>query len=145
MKRLIVSCLAAAACVGSVIAADGDPRQLVQLPDPMRQHMLGNMRDHLLAMTQIQQALGAGEYQRAADIAEQRIGMSSMAAHGAAHMAPFMPQPMQDIGTQMHKAASQFARVAQETGADGNVGRAVASLSKITEQCVACHAGYRVH
>lgn len=145
MKRLIVACVAAAACAGSVFAADGDPRQLVQLPDPMRQHMLGNMRDHLLALTQIQQALGAGEYQRAADIAEQRIGVSSLTSHGAAHMAPFMPKTMQDIGTQMHKAASQFALVAQETGADGNVARAVTSLSKITEQCVACHAAYRAH
>ena len=47
--------------------------------------------------------------------------------------------------TQMHKAASQFALVAQETGADGNTQRAVAALSKITEQCVACHAAYRAH
>ena len=68
-----------------------------------------------------------------------------MAAHGAAHMAPFMPKAMQDAGTQMHRAASQFALVAQETGADGKVSRAVTSLSKITEQCVACHASYRVH
>lgn len=145
MKKLLIACAAVVACVGSVSAADADPRQLVQLPEPMRSHMLGNMRDHLLALTQIQQALGSGEYQRAADIAEQRIGMSSMASHGAAHMAHFMPKTMQDIGSQMHKAASQFARVAQETGADGNLARAVTSLSKVTEQCVACHAGYRAH
>ena len=60
-------------------------------------------------------------------------------------MAPFMPKPMQDIGTRMHKAASQFALVAQDTGADGNVSRAVGALSRVTEQCVACHAAYRAH
>lgn len=111
----------------------------------MSQHMLANMRDHLLAVNDIQRALGSGDYQRAADIAEQRIGLSSLAAHGASHMAPFMPKPMQDVGTEMHKAASRFALVAQETGADGNVARAIGALSKVTEQCVACHAAYRVH
>jgi hypothetical protein len=130
-------------CTAS-LAAD-DARQLVKMPAPMTQHMLSNMRDHLLAITEIQRALGTGEYQRAADIAEQRIGLSSLESHGASHMAPFMPKPMQDIGTQMHKAASQFALVAQETGADANVARAVGALSSVTEQCVACHAAYRAH
>ena len=111
----------------------------------MIRYMLLNMRDHLLAITEIQRALGSGEYQRAADIAEQRIGGSSLVSHGASHMAPFMPEPMRDIGTQMHKAASQFALVSQETGADGNVARAVEALSKVTEQCVACHAACRAH
>ncbi len=134
-----------AGLVGCATAAADDPRQLVALPAPMTQHMLSNMRDHLLALTEIQRALGAGAYQRAADVAEQRIGLSSLEAHGAAHMAAFMPQPMQDIGTQMHRAASRFALVAQETGADGNVARAVTALSSVTEQCVACHTAYRAH
>jgi hypothetical protein len=144
MKRVVVFIIAVAMCAMSAVA-DDDARQLVKMPAPMSQHMLSNMRDHLLAITEIQRALGAGEYQRAADIAEQRIGVSSLASHGASHMAPFMPKPMQDIGNQMHTAASQFALVAQETGADGNVARAVGALSKVTEQCVACHAAYRAH
>ena len=143
MKRLAILAVATATFSASALA--DDTRELVKLPAPMAEHMLSNMRDHLLALTEIQRALGAAEYQRAADVAEQRIGVSSLASHGAAHMAPFMPQAMQDIGTQMHKAASQFALVAQETGATGNVARAVGSLSKVTEQCVACHAAYRAH
>jgi hypothetical protein len=126
-------------------AAAGDSRQLVTMPAPMVQHMLGNMRDHLLALTEIQQSLGKGDYQRAADIAEKRIGLSSLESHGASHMAPFMPKAMQDIGTQMHKAASRFALVAQESSADGNALRSVGALSEVTKQCVACHASYRAH
>jgi len=114
VKRLTLPLFAALSLALPAVAgvADdkpADPRTLVDMPAPMRQHMLGNMRDHLLALAQIQQALGRGAYDQAADIAEQRIGMSSLAAHGAAHMAPLMPQPMQDIGTQMHRAASRFA------------------------------------
>jgi hypothetical protein len=127
------------------LAADTDSRELVKMPTPMQQHMLTNMRDHLLAITEIQQSLGAGDYDRAAEVAEKRIGMSSLATHGAAHMAPYMPKAMQDIGTQMHKAASRFAVVAQETAVDGNLKRAIAALSGITQQCVACHASFRAH
>ena len=138
----IALALATAASTG--FAAD-DARQLVRMPAPMVQHMLGNMRDHLLALAEIQQALGKGDPARAADIAEKRIGLSSLDSHGASHMAGFMPKPMQDIGTQMHRAASRFARVAQDSGADGNLARALQALSEVTEQCVACHAAYRVH
>ncbi len=120
-----------------------DMRQLVELPDMMREHMLGNMRDHLAAITEIQDALAAGAFDRAADLAETRIGMSSLEAHHASHMAPYMPKQMQDIGAQMHRAASQFALVAKETAVDGNLKRAVRALAKITRQCVACHSAYR--
>jgi hypothetical protein len=122
-----------------------DTRELVKMPAPMAQHMLSNMRDHLLAITEIQRLLGAGDFQSAADVAETRIGLSSLASHGASHMASFMPKQMQEIGTQMHKAASQFALAAQEAGADGNIQRTLTALSKVTEQCVACHAAYRAH
>lgn len=145
MKRVINFLLVAAASCISISARAGDPRALVEMPAPMVQHMLSNMRDHLVALTEIQRALGAAEYQKAGEIAEQRIGLSSLDAHGAAHMAPFMPKPMQEIGSQMHRAASRFVLVAQETGADGNTARAVGALAKVTEQCVACHAAYRVH
>ena len=144
MNRTLIAAAIAAATISTSYAAN-DARELVKMPAPMVQHMLSNMRDHLLAITEIQQFLGKGDYQRAAEIAEKRIGMSSLDSHGASHMAPFMPKSMQDIGTQMHKAASQFALVAQESSADGNALRAVGALSEITKQCVACHASYRAH
>lgn len=144
MNRTLVAAAIAVTTVSTSMAAN-DSRELVNMPAPMVQHMLGNMRDHLLAITEIQQSLGKGDFQRAAEIAEKRIGMSSLESHGAAHMAAFMPKPMQDIGTQMHKAASRFALVAQESSADGNALRAVGALSEITKQCVACHSAYRAH
>jgi hypothetical protein len=129
-----------------VNAAGGDdPRELVELPPMMQQHMLRNMRDHLAAITEIQQALSSGAFDRAADIAETRIGMSSLASHGASHMAPYMPKAMRQIGTSMHRAASQFAKIAEESAVDGDVERAIGALSAVTAQCVACHAAFRAH
>jgi hypothetical protein len=144
MKSILLSSILLAGCVSAPVEA-GDSRALVKMPDPMVQHMLSNMRDHLVAITEIQRALGAGEFQRASEVAERRIGLSSLESHGAAHMAGYMPKAMQDIGTQMHRAASQFALVAQDAGAEGTVAKAIGALSKVTEQCVACHAAFRAH
>jgi len=122
-----------------------DTRQLVTLPEPMRQHTTANMRDHLLALQQIDVALAEGAFERAASIAEKRLGMSSLETHGAAHIAPYMPQAMQDIGTQMHRAASRFAVDAQTASMGNDLRPALASLGIVMQQCVACHAAYRLH
>lgn len=121
-----------------------DARQLVQMPAPMQEHMLANMRDHLVAMGEIQAALAKGRFEQAADIAESRIGMSSLDAHGASHMAPHMPKPMQEMGTAMHRAASRFGRSAQEASLENDVPKALAALAELTKTCTACHAAYRV-
>jgi len=126
-------------------ATDGDPRQLVKMPDPMRLHTITNMRDHLLALQEIDVALSKSDFDNAARIAEQRLGMSSLELHGAAHLAPFMPQGMQDIGTQMHRAASRFAVDAQSASVSNDVRPALAALGLVMQQCVACHAAYRLH
>ena len=71
-----------------------DGRQTVQLPDMMREHMLSNMRDHLLALEEITRSLANQQYDEAAEIAENRLGMSSMSLHGASHLGKFMPKEM---------------------------------------------------
>lgn len=122
-----------------------DSRQLVELPEMMRDHMLENMRDHLLALTEIQQYLALEEYEKASTVAENRLGMSSLGGHGASHMARFMPTAMQQIGTQMHKAASRFATIVQEGGLEGSTPKIAEGLAVVMQQCVACHSSYRVY
>ena len=91
-----------------------DTRELVKLPPPMQEHMLGNMRDHLATLNEILGDVADGKYDAAAKIAEARLGMSSLSLHGAAHLAPYLPKPMQDIGTSMHRAASRLVIVLQD-------------------------------
>jgi hypothetical protein len=124
--------------------AGADTRNAVKFPAAMKQHTLANMRDHLLALSQIQEALAAGQYELAASTAEKRLGMTSLGDHDAAHSAKFMPQGMQDIGTAMHRSASRFAVEAQNAGATGDLPKALSALSRVTQNCVACHAGYRL-
>lgn len=126
-------------------ASDG--RELVRLPEPMQEHMLGNMRDHLVTLNGIIGDIADSKLDAAAKLAEDRLGMSSLGFHDAAHMAPFMPKPMQDYGTSMHHAASRLAITLQnasvspslETMAEVNRG-----LHEITTACTACHASYRI-
>ena len=125
--------------------ATTDGRQLVKFPEPMRLHTIASMRDHLLALQEIDDALSRSEFDKASRVAEERLGMSSLELHGAAHLAPYMPQPMQDIGTAMHRAASRFAVAAQDASVGNDVRPALAALSAVMQQCVACHAAYRLH
>jgi hypothetical protein len=125
-------------------SAAEDSREPVAMPTMMQEHMRANMRDHLLALGEIQAALAAGQYDAAAEIAERRLGMTSLDAHGARHVAGFMPEGMQVTGTAMHHAASRFAVTAQEAAVTGDLARALGGLAEVTQQCVECHAGYRL-
>ena len=127
-------------CSSNVTIAEDDTRQLVQLPEMMQQHMMSNMRDHLVVVNELLITMAHGELEKAAEIAEYRLGMSSLESHGASHMAKFMPTGMRQAGTAMHKAASRFALKAQE----GEVLPAYSALSEVTSACVACHSGYRI-
>jgi hypothetical protein len=122
-----------------------DGRQTVQLPDMVREHMLSNMRDHLLALEEITRYLASQQYDKAAEIAENRLGMSSLELHGASHLGKFIPKEMGAIGTNMHRAASRFALAATDAEIEGGLNKAFAALSEVMQQCVACHSGYKVH
>ncbi len=125
-------------------ASASDTRQLVHFPDQLREHTLANMRDHLLALQEIQEALAQKREDKAARIAEKRLGLSSLTLHGAHEVAKYMPPGMQDIGSEMHRSASRFALEAQNAGVTGDLRPALDALSKVTAQCVGCHAGYRL-
>ena len=142
-KRIILAPILT--ILGLPTSSFADSRQLVEFPEMMRDHMLKNMRDHLLALTKIQQHLALEEYEKAATVAENRLGMSSLDGHGASHMARFMPAAMQQIGTQMHKAASRFAIIVQEGGLEGSTPKIATGLAGVMQQCVACQSSYRVH
>lgn len=124
--------------------APPDTREPVAFPAMLRAHTLANMRDHLQTVAEIQQLLGAGRLDAAGDLAEQRLGMSSLPLHGADQVAPYMPKGMQDAGTAMHRAASQFAIATRDASVSGDTKAVMAALAHVTATCVSCHAKYRL-
>ena len=145
--RLVIITAVLLAALGVSRSSAQDAREIVKLPEPMQEHMLGNMRDHLASLNDIIGDVGDGKFDEAAKVAEQHLGMSSLTAHDAAHMAPFFPKPMQDMGTSMHHAASRLVIVLQDASVSPsldtmrNVSRA---LHEVTQSCTACHASYRI-
>jgi cytochrome c556 len=45
----------------------------------------------------------------------------------------------------MHRSASRFVIEAQNAGVTDDLRPALDALAKVTAQCVACHAVYRLH
>lgn len=128
-------------------AARADERQMVEMPPPMQEHMLANMRGHLRALDDILAALSAGDVNEAGSIAEQELGLSSLDDHGAAHLASFMPEGMQAAGTELHRAASRFVVAAGDAELEHTYEaqqKVFAALQAITAACNACHASYRI-
>ena len=133
-----------------------DSRQLVDLPPAMREHILSNMRGHLVALSGIVAALSAGDSTKAAAIAETRLGLESPGAaacnpsHGtetsamAAAMAEHMPDEMRKLGFTMHEAASAFAKEAAKTQQSNDMRPVLAALAQVTQSCAACHSAYRL-
>lgn len=133
-----------------------DARELVDFPPQMRAHMLANMREHVETLNGVLQALAVGDYDAAARLADAQLGLDSPAAASCkpkeanapppaqgsmdAMMALYMPEPMRGIGLEMHSAASQFAIAARSHDAKA----AMDALARITPNCVACHAAYRL-
>ena len=143
-STLVLSSLALAQHHHGNGAPTKDIRVEVEYPSAMKEHTLTSMRDHLLAISQIQEAMGNGQYDKAANIAETRLGQTALKTHNAYENSKFMPKGMQEIGTQMHQSASKFAIEVQNSGATGDIKPALVALSKTTQACVACHAGYKI-
>lgn len=143
-KQGLTMGLLASFTLGHAVAGE-DPRTLVNLPPPMQEHMLQNMREHLLALNAILAALEKGETQEAGRIAEARLGVNAQTSHGAAQMAPLMPEGMRAMGGTMHRAASRFVTIAQDAELEENGERKVfGALREITDGCNGCHQAYRI-
>lgn len=132
--------LVAALVVATPSMGETDSRVALNLPTQMEEHLLGSMRQHLIVINQLLGMLGREEFSEAAELAESELGMSSLDKHGASHIAKFYPKVSAQFGTDMHKAASRFARIAEE----GDALVAYRAVGEITQNCVGCHATAKV-
>lgn len=151
MRSLKLTALACGlAIVGAYSATAGemhDPRTKIELPDDVEKKMLVNMRDHIGALDDIIQAIEAGEYEQAKDVAESRLGWSSLVRRGDQEVANHWPKPMQQMADQMYRSASNFVIVAENASVeDSKEGyqKVLGALGDVTSACRGCHEAYRV-
>lgn len=117
-----------------------DSRVAVDFPPMMQNHMLANMRDHLAALAEANELAAEQQWDKAAEVIEQRLGMSSLDDHGAGHMAKMMPAEMQALGTAMHQSASRLSRTLQEGDAQAVIG----GMADLMNRCNACHSAFKL-
>ena len=120
-----------------------DTRPLAPLPAAAQESLRQEMLENLAALNEVLILVGSGKLAEAGEVAEAKLGVSSMGKHRAKPMdarpGPHMPPAMHGIGMDGHKAVSEFAKVA----ASGDRDRAIALLPNLTGACVACHFSYR--
>lgn len=103
--------------------------------------MRKDMLDHLAALSEIIGLIAGNNLEAAAEVAETRMGKSSMGKHRATGMGPgrFMPPEMRTIGHAMHASASGLSQVART----GDLEKTYLALAELTASCVACHYSFR--
>ncbi len=153
MKLILPLTLASLLSINGEAAEAAHP-VTISLPPAIRIQFLSNMRDHLAAMSEIQDALAEGNFEQAAGIAGHRLGLRATSSAACrmnkmensradnSALSKFMPKDMHRIGYEMHAAADNFALVAQSSA--GDYRKAISALSRVTKQCVACHARFRI-
>jgi hypothetical protein len=156
------------ALAGAAVAQDHDHMQMmskmqkdarieVDVPAPMKAMMLSNMRSHQQAVAEILAALGKGDGEAAAKIAETRLGMGSPGSAACKPnaktgelgdmpkmMASHMPEEMRALGMTMHEQATKFAQEAAKVKQGGDLRPALSELGQVVQACNACHSNYRL-
>lgn len=148
LKLTVLACGLAILGPYSVTAGEmEDARTMIELPDNIEHKMLVNMRDHIAALDDIIQAVEAGKFEKAEEIAESRLGWSSLVRRGDQEVADHWVKPMQKMADQMYRSASNFVIVAQNASVeDSKEGyqKVLAALGDVTSACRSCHEAYRV-
>lgn len=118
-----------------------DFRQLVEMPDQARQFLMTDMLSHLSALNEIIGYLAVNNLDAVADVAEARMGKSTMGKHRGTGMGPgrFMPLEMRKIGWGLHESATELSIAAKK----GDIKSTYSALQKVTTACVGCHYSYR--
>lgn len=125
-----------------VLAAEADPRTAIALPADLRPDFLAHMRHHMDALDDIIARLAAADFKGAAAVARTELEPGSGAGFGR-----YLPVAFREMGLGMHRAAAEFATVAEAVPAQTTVAdwqKAIAALQTISAQCRGCHGAYRV-
>jgi len=114
-----------------------DRRQEVPLIPMMAQHQKENMRDHLVVVQEILQALAARNF-AAVEKAAARIGFTPQAQQMCTHMGAGAAG-FTDMGMTFHHTADSVIKAAQSKNLDATL----TALSDTLSTCTSCHALYR--
>ncbi|AKF04183.1 cytochrome c [Sandaracinus amylolyticus] len=114
-----------------------DPRTPVPLLPRMAAHQRAQMRDHLLVVQEVTDALGRDDLEAAASAAS-RLGTSDSMTAMCTHMGAGAPG-FTERALEMHRQADAIALAARS----GDRAATTRALATTLASCTGCHAAYR--
>jgi len=137
--RATLALLALVPCATIAARTDGDRRVAVSLEAGPRAALLMEMRSHVVNVQRFLDAVANGDRDAAATAA-RASGITS-ASEADEDVGRHLPAAFMVLGMRLHEGFDRLA----DAAARGDDPRAlVGGLAAIMQQCVACHAGYRV-
>lgn len=127
----------------SAMAADYPTRNPVSLPADVKAIFLAQMLGHVVSLDAIVAALGLGDYQAAAAVAGEDLGVSRFQEAGGEHL----PEDFRAISARFRQAARDFAAEAAAMPAEPaapELQSLIGALGEITAECRACHDAFRI-
>lgn len=113
-----------------------DTRVSLGLPAPMRRTQLAMMRDHLKAVDEIVGLIAAGKFDRASNIAHQRLGLTPEMKRMC---SLFGNEDFQTMGIAFHRSADHLGDVLKTR----DTAASLRALHGTMEYCVSCHQRFR--
>ncbi len=154
MRGALVLALAVGCCICVSLPAQEQRqvRRSVSLPADVKAVFLAQMLGHVVALDGVVTALGHGDFRRAAEIAESEMGVprGSMPVSSEGPglgLGKHLPEEMREIGGRFHAAAREFASLARSLPATPSTQQhqaLLAALSRVTNECRACHDRFRI-
>lgn len=120
-------------------APASDGRSAIRLSPGERDLMLAEMRAFLQAVQAITQAVSEGDVARAAQAA-RAVGAAAAAGVPLSLMAK-LPLGFKELGLSIHRAFDQLALDAEQMG---DTAQAQVQLASLLNNCVGCHAAFRI-
>ncbi len=140
-QALCVAALALAGCTGAPppAAGAGDQRAVVPLTPDERAHVLGEMRDFLVALQGMADGLAREDFGAVA-AAARKVGAGS----GSGRMPPGIARKLPPEFRQLARATHDgFDAVAADAVARRDARHTLAQTSALMQRCNACHAAFQ--
>ena len=113
-----------------------DGRISLNLNEMQKNHQLSNMRSHLEAVQEITLLLSREDYDKASEIAYEKLGSTT---EMKLMCASFGDKGFENLGLEFHKSADKMSEILKKRDKK----KSLTALSNTLNYCVQCHATYK--
>ena len=121
------------------VSVSTDGRQVIHLNAGERDLVLAEMRAFLTSVQQITQGVAENDMKQVAEYA-RKVGKAAQGEVPGTLMGK-LPMPFKRLGSDTH---SKFDQLAMDADDLGDRDHALSELSSIMQNCIGCHATYRI-